>query len=508
MKFSCALFLLVLSLSTYAQHEADLYFEKGNYEEAQQLYAQLDKASRTDKQTYQWAVAILNSNTLDKSLAIDLLHQYITKFPNDGNAHYLLGRALAYNKNFEAAEKEFNVCLLSNEISPENKIDAGHQVDMCQNAKALIGFNVDVLMEDLGHAINSSGRDFFPFTDSNEKIIYFNSSRNDGSDEKPNGEYYSNIYFAKVKDGSFEKANPVMGSLNTPDQDEEIVGLSRDGKKAIISFEDKTGNIDLKIAKLENGKFMGFEKLPKGLNTIHHEIAATFGATSDEIYFASDRPGGYGGIDLYVLRKNPNGKWAEPQNLGPEINTVFDEDFPNLSNDNRFLFFSSKGHSSIGGYDIFKATWDESLLRFIKPINVGYPVNTLFDDMNLNFSETGRYGYMSRLSEKGNYNIYRVTFNEIEPEITVCTGQLKLNVNEGELLSGMLMVVEDNSTGEIVGEYLPSPVQLKYVMALKPGSYKLTITIDGYKPLEENIVILSKGSYQPEITKDYILIKE
>lgn len=499
-----------LSLSSIigkAQDDADKFFAKRNFDEAYNLYSRYETAGLSIQRQYNMAVAILNGSNPDKSEAVPLLEHYLAEKPEDGNAIYLYARSLLFCLRFDEAEKQFTRCLDIKDISEQNRRDAGHELEYCQRARVLVPYKISIKEENPGTVINSVFTDYYPFTDSSESVLYFNTRRNDGSLEKENGDYTANIYCALVKNGQYEKAFPLQGKINDAAIDEEIVGLSRDGKRAIICTESKNGNADLKIARLDRGKVVGWEKMPRGVNTQYHEIAATFGPGQNEIYFASDRPGGFGGIDLYVIRKGPDGKWAEPQNLGPEINTVFDEDFPNLSVDGKYLIFSSKGHSSMGGYDIFRAEWDPAVLRFVRPVNMGYPINTLFDDMNLNFSGSGRYGYLAHLTAKNNYDISRITFDEVDPELTVISGEIKVNRQPGELLSGVLMVVEDVMSGDIKGEYLPNPNTMHYVMALEPGAYKITITIDGYEPLEEKLVVKGKGSYIPELQKDYELKK-
>lgn len=503
----CTLVFMLHSDLGWGQDDAETLFKNKNFDDAYNAFSLLPEDQKTPEINYKMAVCILNGNEFSKKQAVDLLEKYLKAKPDDGNAVYLYARALAFEQRFNEAEIQFTKCLSMNIISPENKKDAGHELEYCQDARVLIPFAIDVTIEKLDVTINSGFQDYFPFSDAEETILYFNSRRNDGSIEKSNGDFYSNIYYSKVENGQYTRALPVTGKLNTLNADEEIVGLSADGKKAIVSFEDNLGNIDLRIANLDNGKVKSLEKLPKGVNTSSHEISATFGSSTNEIYFASDRPGGFGGIDLYVIRKKANGKWAEPQNLGPEINTMLDEDFPNVSHDGEFLFFSSKGHASMGGYDIFKAKWDATAARFVKPVNVGFPVSTLYDDMNLNFSKNGRYGFISRLTDKTQHDIYRVTFNETEPEITIVTGHVKVDKEADELLEGLLMVVENLKSGEISGEYLPNPNTMRYVMALEPGSYRMSISIDGYEPLETTIDILGKGDYKPQVEIDYSLKK-
>ncbi len=498
--------LLVVNFKTQCQSEADKLFAKKNFQAAYNEYSTIDNNDLSTQQIYNMAVCVLNVVSMDKKQAETLLHSFIEKNPNDGNAHYLLGRSLAYQNKFDEAEKEFTYCLTAKNITSENKNDAGHELEYCQNARAISAYTVMVNFEVLTTEINSSYDDYFPFTDQSESVLYFNSRRNGLSIEKENGEFTSDIYYSKVVDGKFIKAIPITGgNINNPKTDEEIVGLSADGKKAIICFEDASGNTDLKIANLKDGKIVSLEKLPKGVNTPAHEIAATFGTTTNEIYFASNRSGGFGGIDIYVIRKDMKGKWALPQNLGPEINTIYDEDFPNLSHDGQYLFFSSKGHASIGGYDIFKAGWDDNLKRFVKPVNVGVPVNTLYDDMNLNFSGSERYGYVSRSAFKNEMEINRITFEEVEPELSIITGTVETGKKTDELLEGILMVVENVRTGEISGEYLPNPNTMRYVMALSPGVYKVSIDIEGFEEYAETFEIKGKASFEPQTEKNFTL---
>ncbi|HCQ28669.1 MAG TPA: hypothetical protein DIU39_00170, partial [Flavobacteriales bacterium] len=246
--------------------------------------------------------------------------------------------------------------------------------------------------------------------------------------------------------------------------------------------------------------------LPKEINSKYTEIAAAISPDGNAIYFASHRPGGYGGVDIYVSRKLPNGKWAKAQNLGPTINTAFDEDFPNISPDGKTLYFSSKGHTSMGGYDIFKASWDPVKRIWVGVKNIGYPINTPEDNMNFRISENGRTGYISavRADTKGDLDIYSVTFNEVEPKYTVLKGYIYATDSTQKITEVYISVV-DNETGEVFGEYLPNPNTGRYVMILPPGNYNLLIEADGYSPIEEDFEVYGKSSFRTEINKNYYL---
>jgi hypothetical protein len=219
------------------------------------------------------------------------------------------------------------------------------------------------------------------------------------------------------------------------------------------------------------------------------------------IYFASNRKGGFGGTDIYSCQKLPNGKWSEAKNLGPKINTLLDEDFPNLSPDASTLYFSSKGHSSMGGYDIFKATLNESSTAFTDVKNIGYPVNTSYDDLNFRISKSGRYGYVSSLRGGGNgdYDIYRVSFNDVEMDHTVLIGDLvaKDTLNKIEFRDTFISV-NNTITNEIVGNYLPNPSNGRFIIILPPGKYTVLVESPGFKDNKYPLEILDKVSYQSE----------
>lgn len=503
------LFLLMLHSLLLAQkgnpRQANAYLTKGNFDQALEEYLLLlEDEPGNLKYNYRAGVCYLNSN-IDKGKAIPFLEKVVLA-GYDNNAYYLLGRAYHFALQFDKAIEMFGKYKTLGGGTAASIAEADKQIEYCHNAKEIVKFPLDVTFENLGANINSLYPDYYPFVPVDESYIVFNSKRDDGSFELENGHFTANVYMSKVINGEFQKAFPLGNGINTADGNEEVSGLSANGDIMLVYFDNFGGFGDLYITRKRD---KGFEKpviLEKQINSHHEEIAASITRDGNTIYFASNRKGGYGGTDIYVSRKLPIGGWGPAQNLGPDINTEYDEDFPNISPDNATLYFSSKGHTSMGGYDIFKADWDKQKRGFVNVRNVGYPVNTALDDMNLRISETGRYGYIAAVRPEGlgDYDIYRVTFNEVEPRYTVIKGIVN-RADTTRSVDDIYISVTDKSTGEIYGEYLPNPVTMRYIMILPPGLYQFSVEAGGFRPIEEDIQVYDKASFMSEIQKDIVL---
>lgn len=502
-------FLLVLPLIlvnySFAQ-DADLaskYFQNGNFYAAIDEYALLlDEDPDNVEYNYNIAVSYLNTN-IDKSQAIKYLEK-LTSVPKiTSKVWYLLGRAYHFGYRFDKAVGAFEKFIEIGKESDELITDAKHQINYCENAKELMKFPVRVKFENIGKNVNSAYDDYYPFIPVDESFILFNSTRDKNSAEDDNGMPLSNIYYSKVENGEYQEAKPLPEAINKKERKEEIVGMNASGTKAILYFEDYNQYGDIFSCEIQGNIFREPVKLGKSINSKDVEIAGCISEDGQKFYFASDREGGYGGVDIYSCQLLPNGEWSEPLNLGPTINTPFDEDFPNISPNGNTLYFSSRGHASMGGYDIFRAEWDENKRKFTSVKNMGYPINTPEDNMNFRVSETGKYGYISAVRKEGfgGLDIYRIDFENVESKYTVISG--KVNTSDGKnIANDMYIQVTDQETGEIYGEYAPNERTLRYVMILPPGKYEILIDATGYNEILDEIEILDKSSYKSFITKD------
>jgi hypothetical protein len=525
LRFSIVLFLCFTVIGRMAAQDdeggkvtpfgAEEKMIKGNYESALDDYLNLlEKDPKNEKYNYNIAICYLNSN-INKSKAIPYLEILTHKPKYDPNAMYLLGRAYHYAYRFDDAIASFNTFKQTGRGNADNLKDVDRQIQYCINAKELMKFPLDVTFENLGPNINSPYADYYPFISNDESFVVYNTRRPDEGAEVHNedGTYPNAIYISKVQDGTFVKSRNIGPPISKKEGEQEVIGLSADGDIMLLYYTNSKGVGDIYITSADKNKsFKNAEKLPENINsTKAEEIAACISNDGNTLYFASTRTDGQGGTDLYMSHKLPNGTWGPAQNLGADINTPYDEDFPNISADGKTLYFSSNGHTSMGGYDIFKAELDPATKQFSNPKNIGAPINTPEDNYNFRVSNNGRFGYIAALREGGlgDLDIYRVTFNGVDPQYSVVKGNvISADTTQKLNFADVFITVTDTKTQEIVGNYLPNPNTGRYVMVLAPGNYEVAIEANGFQPSSDKVTILDKSSYKFEITRDIKLKPE
>ncbi len=506
--FSVSLFFSVPIFSQHGDPKvANESLTQGNFEVALEEYLLLlEEDSANSTYNYRAAVCYLNSN-IDKSKSIPHLQKVLAAGKFDNNTYYLLGRGYHYANKFDEAIRMFGKYNEAGGGTAATEQEVNKQIEYCLNAKELMKFPQNVKFENLGPNINTVYPDYYPFVPTDESFIVYNSRRDDGSEKLSNGSFGSNVYISKVVNGEFQKSSQVQKNINTTDGNEEVIGLSAKGDIMLLYYENKISNGNIFLSNEINENEFGTPViLESAINSRDHEIAASISRDGNAIYFASDRTGGFGGTDIYISRKLPIGGWGPAQNLGTSVNTEWDEDFPNISPDGMTLYFSSKGHTSMGGYDIFSASFNPATKSFENVRNIGFPLNTVNDDMNFRVSESGRNGYMAAIRPGGigDYDIYRVTLLDVESRYSIIKGLIK-NSDPSKKITDISISVTDNKTGEIYGDYLPNFNTMRYVIILPPGEYNVMIDAAGFKAVSENIKILDKSSFQAEIDKDILL---
>ncbi len=296
------------------------------------------------------------------------------------------------------------------------------------------------------------------------------------------------------KTGVFDAGEPMLFPFNVGDDNQGGCSISIDNKHLYFAMMRQEGgnqpNCDIYISDSSNEEWSPIRKLSASVNhPIYWDSQPTIAADGITLYFASDRPGGYGGIDLYVTVKNlQTGEWSIPKNLGPKINTTGDEKTPFIHSDSETLYFSSTGHYGFGGYDIFyvrkndKGEWDE-------PENIGSPINGATDDTGFFVSRDSKSGYFFSFDDPkiqgkgvGRYDLFMFElYKEARPQETAfIKGDVK--DSEGNQVFRATVEIQNTVTKQITHGVIDSAngSYMAVVSLKKKADYLITIKKDDY----------------------------
>jgi len=260
--------------------------------------------------------------------------------------------------------------------------------------------NLEIPLIDLGNGINTDALEYYPSVTIDQKKMIF--TRRIGNDE--------DFYESNWIDNRWDSAQPASGKVNTQ-FNEGAQNISQDGSCLVFTgcnYPEGIGSCDIYISyKTKTGKWSEAENLGIQVNSEFWESAPSLSPDKKDLYFSSNRSGGYGGKDIWVTHKMSNGKWSLPENLGPKINTSGDEASPFIHSDNRTLYFNSNGHKGYGMTDLFVSTKDTAN-SWNEPLNLGYPINTIDDEGSLVVASDGKTAYFAsdRKNKKAGLDIY------------------------------------------------------------------------------------------------------
>ena len=273
----------------------------------------------------------------------------------------------------------------------------------CNNGKDFVARPKPYGIVNMGPQINSESGDYAPVLNEREDEIIFTSRRLDGnlnenvfSDNKP----FEDIFISTKVNGRWTKAANIGRTVNIPDHNSNLA-LSPDGKTLFQYRSDNGG--DIYISELQsNGSWSAPRPIPGVVNSPYYESSMSISPDGQTLYFASERPGGLGGMDLYSCTKDRRGVWGRLKNLGPTINTAGHDDSPFIDYSGKKLYFSSDSHKGMGGYDIYETTLlNESKNEWSEPVNLGYPINTADNDIYFVGTSDGKRGYFASIREDG-----------------------------------------------------------------------------------------------------------
>ncbi|HRJ35366.1 MAG TPA: OmpA family protein [Flavobacteriales bacterium] len=406
------------------------------------------------------------------------------------------------------------------------------KISECKTGKDLVAKPKRVWVDNLGKNVNTEFPEYGPFISADESVIIYTGRRSDtrgGKKDEGDGKFFEDIYLSKrnPKNGEWEKAINIGENINTENHDAPS-GLSPDGKLLYIFYGWKGGG-DIYQSKLKDGQYGKPEKLSSNVSSKYYESSASVSFDGKELYFASERPGGFGGEDIYVSRWDEKKKeWGPAENLGANINTKYRETGVFLHPDGETMYFSSQGHSTMGGFDIFMSKRDEKGV-WGAPVNIGYPINSPDDDVFFVVSGSGRYGYYSSFRQDGygEKDLYRITFLGpekppipstednliaslvnpvreivIEPKVEVSTVNLAILkgiIRDARTLQPLEAKLEliDNDKNELVTTLTSDSKSGAYLVTIPAGkNYGISVKAEGYLFHSENVDIPKASGYK------------
>ncbi|NJN41491.1 MAG: OmpA family protein [Flammeovirgaceae bacterium] len=422
----------------------------------------------------------------------------------DEDILFFIGQAYHYKEEFDSAMlyyERFNR-LLARSMRFERSLkinEVNRKLFECRNAKIYKSYPVDVEIANLSGEINSEFPDYAPTISADESVIVFTSRRQEGNVNPKVAddlEYYEDIFISHRVGDQWQEAKNIGTPLNTLFHDASI-NLSPNGKEMFIYKDTNGGDIYETFLK-SDGSWTSPVVLKGEINSPYLENSAAVTSDDKRIYFTSNRPGGFGGTDIYYADVNKRGDWTNVQNLGPIVNTNMDEEDVYISANGNHLFFSSNGHAGMGDLDIYRSTYDSLNGGWQFPVNLGYPINSVENDVFFVLSGDERHAYISsvKLEGKGEQDIYKVNLTNWKP---VYSEELmaKLEADAGH----EDIVFEDQPATQTVSasnnpvDIIVSIVQEKNG---QPVNAKLSLKNSSDSTLQ--VKPLGKGSYQYQLT--------
>jgi len=411
---------------------------------------------------------------------------------NIDEMNFYLGRAYRVTNNFDSAifilEK-----LESQTTNRKFKKTIQNEITLAISGSELYKNPVNFNIENQGNEVNTIYTEHTPVFSIDESILIFTSRKpNPLNDELMyDGQYDEDIFISEKVDGEWTTPVSISDSINTSEH-EATISLSYDGQQLFIYKEEDEGSIY--YSEFDGNEWRKPAKLGENINTRFRETHATQTLDGNTLYFTSSRPGGFGGQDIYLSNKMPDGSWGPAVNLGDSINTVKDEEGPYIHPDGVTLYFSSKGHKGMGGYDIFKSELTEDN-KWSKAKNIGYPINTVEDDVFYFPTADGTRAYYASYRDDaiGKSDIYLISIPNAETtDITILTGQLTVCTGK---LPRAYITITDNITGDY---YLASPNKKgKFIFVAKRGvSYNVMIETEENVVFNENYTVSNNSPYQ------------
>lgn len=455
-----------LKFQSYGEYEQAINLFKQSIKKAPKFLNAYDALANT----YQKNNQLINSkNTYLKLLSLKSDHFF--GLYELGNIYFDLG-------NLDSSEFYYRRFLRMNSSNDKYAQNAQLNLRNINFSRDAFKNPVKVNPVNMGSSINSENQEYSPAFAIDEKTIYITKRMGNLSDNRPN----EDLYFAELNDESWDKVKDIGPPINTI-ENEGAFSISSDGNYIFFTSCSRNGGkgqCDIWLTSKKNNRWDEPKNLQSPINTKYWESQPSISSDGRMLYFSSDRPGGYGGTDIWVSEFSNSG-WSAPKNLGPTVNTSKDEQFPFIHSDNRTLYFSSNGHPGLGKSDLYLTRKDVKL-NWETPINMGFPINSRGQDWNLVVARDGKTAYFSsdQLKGFGGLDIYTFQLPEkLQAEkVSYLRGYVRDAITKQPLSANVEL---SPINGEPTTLTYAKPGTGMFLVPLKTNmKYALTIDKDGY----------------------------
>jgi outer membrane protein OmpA-like peptidoglycan-associated protein len=494
MKFIVSLLMSALiSGAVVAQTEdkfiqkGEKLFSEGSYAASLEFFEQAYNINPKNADlNYKIGLAYLKSTYKVKALKY-LLEAEKLMSPVPLELYFNIGRAYHVNLDFAKAAEYYK----KSDPNNINKKVVSKALGECEFAKKFLAAPKPYKIANLGDKVNTQLPEYYPHITSDFQTMYFTGRRPDskGGKLEVDGIFFEDIYQCLNRGGAWDEPRN-LSNLNSDGHD-ACIGLSKDGQTMFV-YKGTNGG-DIYISELD-GERWGTPK-PVPFNTEFFESSVSISADGKKMYFVRNAAGQK---DILMCSKGSSGNWSKPVKMGSNINTEYDEESPFIHDDGKTLYFSSKGHNSMGGYDIFKTVYGPG--GWSKPENLGAPINSVGDDIYFTLAADGRIGFFSSENAKdgfGKQDLYTVTMPLAAkaPDLVLLKGKVEEEIG-GEPIEAKITVV-NNATREVVATMKSNSKSGKYMISLPAGvNYNVTIEKDGHLFQSNNIQLDSNAGFK------------
>jgi len=440
---------------------------------------------------YMYGISLLNNSNKFEN-ALKMLRDVYDENPEIDYIELDLSKALFFNYKFDEATTMMERFIANKRTTEENKSNAELLKKYIANAKYYHAKPSNINVSNYGTALNTPDNEIFPLISADESVLIYTyngsksktSTNNDSTlNTNSNNVNFTSDIFMSIKINDQVKSPLPVNSVNTS-ADEIAVGLSQDAQILYTFKNDTAGNGDIFESRFNGSNYSPPSKLKGTVNTNSYEGHCSLSTDGKTLYFSSNRPGGFGGKDIYKAVLMPDSTWGDVVNMGDSINTVYDEDFPFIHYDGLTLYFCSNSQKSCGGFDVFKSSIDRNNNSIVRTENMGFPLNSPFDDVNFVLSANSSKGYFnsSKPGGQGLNDIYTVEMGNDSRKPLLYS--IKGNVTTNELPTEADIKIEITSKGNALFNTIKTVAMTgNYIVSLPLGqSYKLTFTCKNEKP--------------------------